>query len=100
MTPFYALDSWHQNFDVIPEALRVLLNIITTTTHADRMAEIKTGLTNKLEKVRELTWKHYNKYYLNVEFKVGDSVILKHTNIKTKRTNKKLNYKKLGPYHI
>ena len=84
----------------MPKAPGVLLNIITTTTHADRIAEINTELTNKLKKVQELARKYYNKYYLNIEFKVGDSIILKYTNIKTKRINKKFNYKKLGPYYI
>ena len=64
------------------------------------MAEINAGLTDKLKKARELAQKYYNKYYLNIEFKAGDPIILKYTNIKTKRTNKKLNYKKLGPYYI
>ena len=64
------------------------------------MVKINTGLTNKLKKVRELAQKYYNKYYLNIEFKAGDLIILKYTNIKTKRTNKKFNYKKLGPYYI
>ena len=64
------------------------------------MAEINTGLTNKLKKAQELAQKYYNKYYLNVEFKAGDPEILRYINIKTKRTNKKLNYKKLGLYHI
>ena len=100
MTPFYTSDSRHWNFDIIPEAPGVPLNITTTTTHADRIAKINTGLTDKLKKAQELAQKYYNKYYLNIEFKVGDSIILKHTNIKTKKTNKKLNYKKLGPYHI
>ena len=94
------LDGRHQNFDIIPEAPGVSLNIITITTHADRMAEINVGLTDKLKKARDLAQKYYNKYYLNVEFKVGDLIILKHINIKTKRTNKKLNYKKLDPYYI
>ena len=64
------------------------------------MAEINIGLTDKLKKVWELAQKYYNKYYLNIEFKIGDFIILKYTNIKTERTNKKLDYKKLGPYHI
>ena len=64
------------------------------------MAEINAGLTDKLKKTQELAQKYYNKYYLNIEFKIGDFIILKHTNIKIKRTNKKLNYKKPGPYHI
>ena len=58
------------------------------------MAEINVELTDKLKKARELAHKDYNKYYLNVEFKIGDPIILKNTNIKIKRTNKKLNYKK------
>ena len=64
------------------------------------MAKVNTGLTNKLKKAQELARKYYNKYYLNIKFKAEDFIILRHTNIKTKRTNKKLNYKKLSPYHI
>ena len=64
------------------------------------MAEINTGLTDKLKKTQDLAQKYYNKYYLDIKFKAGDLIILRYTNIKTKRTNKKLNYKKLGPYYI
>ena len=84
----------------MPETLGVSLNIITTTAHADRITEINTELTDKLKKARELAQKYYNKHHLNVEFKIGDPIILKYTNIKTKTTNKKFNYKKLSPYHI
>ena len=44
--------------------------------------------------------KYYNKYYLNIKFKAGDPIILKYTNIKIKKNNKKLNHKKLNPYYI
>ena len=64
------------------------------------MVKINTGLTDKLKKTRELAQKYHNKYYLDVEFKAGDFIILRHTKIKTKKINKKLNYKKLGPYYI
>ena len=84
----------------MPKAPGILLSVITTTTHADRMVKINTGLTDKLKKIWELAQKYYNKYYLNVEFKIEDSIIVKYTNIKTKRINKKLNYKKSGPYYI
>ena len=94
------MDGRHQNFNIISEAPGVPLNIITITAHADRMAKINAELTNKLKKIRELAQKYYNKYYLDVEFKVEDPIILRHTNIKTKKTNKKLNYKKLSLYHI
>ena len=100
ITPFYILDGRHRNFNIIFKASGVLLNITTITTHADRMAEINVGLTNKLKKIQKLVQKYYNKYYLDVKFKAEDFIILKHTNIKTKRINKKLNYKKLGPNYI
>ena len=51
MTPFYILDGQHQNFNIMPEAPGALLNIITTTAHADRMAKINAGLTDKLKKI-------------------------------------------------
>ena len=64
------------------------------------MVEINTGLTNKLKKIQELAQKYYNKYYFDVEFNAEDLIILKYTNIKIKRINKKSNYKKLSPYCI
>ena len=51
MTPFYILDSRHQNFNIIPEAPEVLLNITITITHADCIMEINTELTDKLKKI-------------------------------------------------
>ena len=93
-------DDRHRNFDVISEAPGIPLNIITTTAHTNRMAKINTGLTDKLKKAQELAQKYYNKYYLNIEFKAGDPITLRYISIKTKRTNKKLNYKKSDPYHI
>ena len=100
MTLFYVLDGRHQNFNIISEAPGVPLNITTATTHANRIAEINAELTDKLKKARELARKYYNKYYLNIKFEAGDPVILKYTKIKIKRTIKKFNYKKLGPYYI
>ena len=47
------------------------------------MAEINAGLTDKLKRARELAQKYYNKHYLNIEFKAGDPIILRHINIKT-----------------
>ena len=64
------------------------------------MAEINAGLIDKLKKVQKLVQNYYNKYYLDVEFKAGDIIILRYTNIKIKRINKKLNYKKSGSYYI
>ena len=78
MTPFYALNSWYRNFNIISKAPGVFLNIITTITHADYMAEINVGLINKLKKTQELAQKYFNKYYLNIEFKAGDFIILRH----------------------
>ena len=94
------LDGRHRNFNIIFKASGVPLNITTTTAHANYIAEINAGLTDKLKKAQKLPQKYYYKYYLNVEFEVEDSIILKYTNIKTKRINKKLNYKKLGLYYI
>ena len=62
--------------------------------------KINAELTDKLKKTQELAQKYYNKYYLDIEFKIEDPIILKYINIKTKRTNKKLKDKKLDPYHI
>ena len=45
------LDGRHRNFNIIPEAPGVFLNITIVITHADRIAEINTGLTDKLKKI-------------------------------------------------
>ena len=92
MTSVYVLNSRHQNFNIIFEAPGVSLNIIIITAYADRVIKINVGLTDKLKKTRELAQKYYSKYRLDIKFKAGDPIILRYTNIKTKRTNKKLNY--------
>ena len=67
----------------MPEAPGALLNITTTTTHANHMVEINAELTNKLKKTRDLAQKYYNKHHLNIKFKAEDPIILRYTNIKT-----------------
>ena len=76
-----------------------LINTIATI-YANRIAKIKNSLINKLLRAQETMWKHYYKYYLNIKFKEGDAVILKHINIRSKKGRKKLSYKKLEPYII
>ena len=82
MTSFYASDGRHRNFNIIPKILGAPLNVAITTAHADRIVEINAELTDKLKRARELARKYYNKYYLNIKFKVGDPIILRYTNIK------------------
>ena len=100
MSPFYASDSRHRNINVALEAPGAPLTDATATVHADRIAEIKDILINKLSQARETMQKYYNKHHLNIKFEEGDAVMLRHTNIRLKGRRKKLGYKKSGPYII
>ena len=100
MTLFYASNSCHHNINVAQEAPGVPLTDATATIYANHMAEIKNTLINKLSRAWETMWKHYNKHHLNIKFKEGDAVMLKHINIRPKKGRKKLGYKKSEPYII
>ena len=54
----------------------------------------------RLKYIQKIIYKYYNKHYLDIIFNKDDTIMLKYTNIKTQRSFKKLNYKKLGLYII
>ena len=64
------------------------------------MAEITATLIEQYTYARDLMRKYYDERHLNMKFKEGDLIILRHINIDTTRPCKKLNYKKSGLYTI
>ena len=58
-------------------------------------------LRDKLEFVRKRIREYYDKYRLKgPRLEEGDKVFLLTRNLKIKRTNKKLDFKKIGPFKI
>ena len=82
------------------EISRLILDEATAIIYADYIAEISIILIKKLKHIYKAMRKYYNKYYLDMEFEQSDPIMLKHINVKIKRSNRKLDYKKFGFYYI
>jgi hypothetical protein len=97
-TPFYA------NHGREPEAhLEPLAgpDAPKATTTAQQIKEIWDQAKTNLTKARKRQAQHYNKSKVEgPTFEEGDLVFLNRKNIKTKRPNGKLDFKKLGPFRV
>jgi hypothetical protein len=98
LTPAYA------NFGFTPDAYRtsrdglIIPKAILTT---EKLKNLHEEMKTELEFVRNQMKKYYDqKRMKGPSFQEGDMVLLATKNIKTKRQNKKLDYKYIGPYKI
>jgi hypothetical protein len=98
VSPFYA------NYGYQPTAYgetREAKNAPKATKMAEQIKEIHEQLRTDLESVRQRMTHYANqKRMKGPSFKEGDHVYLLRKNIKTKRPNAKLDFKKLGPFRI
>ena len=70
------------------------------TAHADKIQEIHTLMTDRLRQARQHMGRYYDARRQPIEFETGDIVWLKTDNIRTRRTCKKLDHRKVGPFEI
>lgn len=100
VSPFYAETGRHPNFDIAPEAPGAPLDQAVATAHADKIQAVQTIVTEQLRQARARMGRYYNQRRQRKKFEVGDAVWLKTTNIRTRRSCKKLDHKKIGPFEI
>jgi hypothetical protein len=98
MSPFFANYAFHprMSFDVPVEES----SVPAAENLYSAMKEINEFLTNALKKSQETMKKNADLKRRHVEFKVGDKVLLRRSNIKTDRPSKKLDHNYLGPFEI
>jgi hypothetical protein len=98
LTPAYA------NFGFTPDAYRASrdgLIIPKAILTSENLKNLHEEMKTELEFVRNQMKKYYDKKRMKgPSFQEGDMVLLATKNIETKRQNKKLDYKYIGPYKI
>jgi hypothetical protein len=67
---------------------------------AKDLTKIREKLENSWRRTKESQAKWYNKNHMPTTYKVGDQVLLSSKNIKTIRSNQKLDHRFLGPFLI
>ena len=85
---------------VLWELPEELLNEPQATAHADHMTELYQTLIICLIKINWMMSCYYDQHHQVKEFEVDDLVWLRITNICTRRSFKKLNFKKAEPFWI
>src|SRR5271169_251779 len=98
-SPFYANYGYNPRFTV---ELRQFSKhpVPAAEEMAKRLKTIHEDLTELIKAAQNQQAKYYDAKHKRVEFKVGDKVWLLSSNIRTQRPNKKLDWKRLGPYTI
>jgi hypothetical protein len=73
----------------------------TIKQRIQKSIEIRKQLEFKLKKIQTRIKRHYNLHHKKIPlYKIGTKVLLSVRNIRTKKSNKKLNYKFLEPFRI
>ena len=99
LSPFFANYGYHPELQFKrPKAMRLLPSQKSADAFAQTLNETHTILKKNLAKAQEKQ-SQYAKGK-DIEFEVGEKVWLSAKNIKTTRSSKKLDYKRIGPYRI
>ncbi|KHJ31986.1 hypothetical protein EV44_g3442 [Erysiphe necator] len=100
MAPFYADQGYLPNFQIKNEESGEPITSQTAANHTRKLNEI----TQKLKSIMTLSNSTMNHYYdtnhKDIEFLVGDWVMLKTDHIRTLRPCKKLTEKFIGPFKV
>src|SRR5262245_1789076 len=96
-SPFYANYGFHSQFTInVPPSE----SVPAARELAERLKALHEELVELIKNTQNHQAKYYDAKHKRIEFKVGDKVWLLATNVTTRRPNKKLDWKRLGPYPI
>ena len=100
MTPFYATYGYHPRWiEEVPGRSRTIQD--GTQFIVKELSNLHQLCTNNIHDINKEYARYANEDRLEPpSFKVGDKVLLKMSNIKTKRPSRKLDWKQSGPYEI
>jgi len=100
VSPFFAEAGRHPNFVMTSEQPEETLNQAVTTVHANEIGDLHHLMNDRLELNRRNIGRFYNQHRQPKEFEIRDIVWLKTDNTRTRRTCKKLDYRKIGPFQV
>lgn len=97
-TPFFACFGYHPRFSA---PLVTMTDVPAVDNHLQNLADAQRAVLDALQKAQRTQAKYYDQHRrATPSYEPGDRVWLLSKNITTTRPNKKLDYKKLGPYAI
>jgi len=100
VSPFFAEAGRHPNFVMTSEQPGETLNQAVATAHANEIRDLHHLMNDRLELNRRNMGRFYDQHRQPKEFEIGDMVWLKTDNIRTRRTCKKLDHRKIGPFQV
>lgn len=100
VTPFYANYGRHSELVIKPEREGIPLTAPIAALHAEKMADLYDLVSNRIIRAQLSQAHYYNQNHKPITFEEGNWVWLRTTNIRTRRTCKKLDQKKIGPFQI
>ncbi len=103
VTPFYAEKGFHPSIEATVQAIPAdgtVLDVPDAWARADRLVELRAAIEQRWKKVIATQRKYADRRTRPREFAIGDMVWLSSKNIRTKRPNKKLDYRFYGPYPV
>ncbi|KAI0993322.1 hypothetical protein K3495_g14861 [Podosphaera aphanis] len=100
LAPFYADQGYLLNSQIIEEQPGDPISSESAALHAKKLFDIMANLKSTIETENERMKLHYDKKHTDIKLHVGDWVMLKTTQIQTKRPCKKLAEKQIEPFKI
>ena len=97
---FFANYRWHSLMKVLWELPEELLNELWVTAHTDHMTELYQTLTTHLIKINRMMSRYYDQHHQVKEFEIEDLIWLRIINICTRRSFKKLDFKKAESFRV
>ena len=99
-SPFYANYGYHPRFSMIPQNQKITMSAPAAATLANQLRTLHEKLIENIKLAQNHQAKFYDARHKPIEFQRGDRVWLLSRNIRTERRNKKLDWKRLGPYTV
>lgn len=100
MPPFYADQGYLPNFQIKPEEPGDEITMISAAAHCTKINQIMTKLKSIMADKTKCMGKYYNQSHEDLNFVVGDWVMLKTDHLRTAKSCKKLTERQIGPFEI
>ena len=99
-SPFYANYGYHPRFSMTPQNQKITMSAPAAATLANQLRTLHEKLIENIKLAQNHQAKFYDARHKPIEFQRGDRVWLLSRNIRTECPNKKLDWKRLGPYTV
>jgi hypothetical protein len=100
LSPFFIENGYDPELEVVPERPGESVTDARAKEYAEHLEELYRVLRECLVQSQERNKKYYDRRRKEMTFEVGDAVLLRTRNIRTRRPCKKFDQRKIGPYPV